>query len=336
MQVTLYKDIEIFTTLAAEWDDLLKRSVVNTVFMTRAYLKTWWAHLGQGDFRVLAVRDRSTQTLVGLAPLFVHQKEIRFIGCVDVSDYLDFLVDQDYVSQVYQAIVEFMVDNLDITWETAYFCSLPHQSSTMQAISSVAEAKGWPITLEVEEVCPVISLPQDWETYLANINKKQRHEIRRKLRKAENVAETHWYVLEKPEDLTPQVFETFVDLHQKSRTDKEAFWDESRYKFFESLMIAMAEQGWLKLYFLEIDGEVISTLLCFHYQNELLVYNSGFDPQKFSHLSPGNVIVSYSIQDAIDLKCTRYDFLRGDEEYKFRFGAVAEDVFGLRFQRQQE
>ena len=105
--------------------------------------------------------------------------------------------------------------------------------------------------------------------------------------------------------------------------------------FFQALIKKIAELGWLKLYFLKIGGQLASTLLCFDYQNEILLYNSGFDVQRFAHLSPGNVLISYSIHHAIKLGRIRYDFLRGNEVYKFRFGAVVEDLFGLKIVKER-
>jgi CelD/BcsL family acetyltransferase involved in cellulose biosynthesis len=193
----------------------------------------------------------------------------------------------------------------------------------------LVKEKGWQVNVEEEEVCPVITLAESWDDYLADVNKKQRHEIRRKLRRAENIADTRWTVIDDADKLTDEVLDTFLDLHKKSTPDKEDFWDEAMENFFRALTRRVAERGWLKLYLVEIDGIVASTLLCFDYNDEILVYNSGFDPNQFGHLSPGNIIVSYSIQHAIELGRKRYDFLRGDETYKFRFGAVAEPVSGI-------
>jgi CelD/BcsL family acetyltransferase involved in cellulose biosynthesis len=281
----------------------------------------------------LTLRDEGSQRLVGIAPLFVNDEEIHFVGCVDVSDYLDFLVDRDYCAEVYEAIIDFMDQDFKSAWESAYFCSLAHHSPTHELVVDLAEKKGWKIHAEVEEVCPVITLADSWDDYLAGIDKKQRHEIRRKLRKAESSAQTRWYVIDQAADLTEATLDTFIDLHQKSAPDKENFWNEAMESFFRALVHRMAELGCLKLYFVEIDGEIAATLLCFDYHDEILVYNSGFDPNKFGHLSPGNIIVSYSIQHAIDLGRKRYDFLRGDEIYKFRFGAVAEPVYRILIER---
>jgi CelD/BcsL family acetyltransferase involved in cellulose biosynthesis len=103
--------------------------------------------------------------------------------------------------------------------------------------------------------------------------------------------------------------------------------------FFKAVVVELAQAGWLKLFFIEINGIKAAALLCFDYSNEFLVYNSGYDPEQFADLSPGNVLVSYSIQEAIRLGRRRYDFLRGDEVYKFRFGAEAEPVYDLHITR---
>jgi hypothetical protein len=164
---------------------------------------------------------------VGLAPLFVDNHTLSFVGGVDVSDYLDFLVDREYRSQVYRAIVNYLATDLASEWRTAYFCSLACQSCTPEIMAGLAQSRGWTVYTEVEEVCPVIPLPDRWDTYLNGITKKQRHEIRRKLRKAENSAQTRWYVIDSSNDLTDEAIEIFIDLHQKSTPDKKGFWNQS-------------------------------------------------------------------------------------------------------------
>jgi CelD/BcsL family acetyltransferase involved in cellulose biosynthesis len=123
--------------------------------------------------------------------------------------------------------------------------------------------------------------------------------------------------------------DAFITLHQKSTRDKQDFWSDQMILFFKAVAIELAKAGWLKLFFIEVNGVKAASLLCFDYNDEILVYNSGYDPEQFANLSPGNVLVSYSIQEAIRLGRSRYDFLRGDEVYKFRFGAQAEPVYDL-------
>ena len=334
MQITLHTDAAVFDALADEWRDLMGRAKAAPIFMTPDYQKIWWKHLGEGELRILAIREPESQELLGIASLFVHDQELHYVGCVDVSDYLDFIIDQRYCAPVFQAIVDYLAVELASEWDKGFFCSLSEKSSTLNVLVELAQAKGWTTDVRHEDVCPIIALPATWDDYLAGIKKKQRHEIRRKLRKAENAAQTRWYVIEDSADLSDEAIDIFIDLHQRSTTEKEAFWDSAMIAFFRALVKRFAQLGWLKFYFVEMNGEPASALLCFDYRNEILVYNSGFDVEKFGYLSPGNIIISYSIQHAIELGRARYDFLRGDEVYKFRFGAIAEDVLGVRIFKQ--
>ena len=327
MRFNIHTHPDAFDSLADDWLAFMPQAVHAPIFMIPDYQKIWWEHLGQGDLRLITVHDEASDALLGIAPLFVNQGQLSFVGCVDVSDYLDFLIDRERCPEVYANLTDYLATELDADWQSAYFCSLPRYSPTPRIMVEQAQKNGWQAEAGEEEVCPVITLAESWDDYLAGINKKQRHEIRRKLRRAEGSAETRWYVIDNAADLTEEVLDIFIDLHQKSTPDKEDFWDEAKETFFRSLTKRIAELGYLKLYFVEIDGQIASTLLCFDYNNEILVYNSGYDPSKFGHLSPGNIIVSYSIQHAIELGRSRYDFLRGDEVYKFRFGGIAEPVY---------
>jgi CelD/BcsL family acetyltransferase involved in cellulose biosynthesis len=213
-----------------------------------------------------------------------------------------------------------------ISWWISY------NSITPTRLAEAARNRGWRAEIRQQDVCPVIKLAGSWEDYLAGIEKKQRHEIRRKIRRIESEVEARWYVIDSAEGLA-EGMAAFIDLHQRSTRDKEDFWSDDMIRFFNALAAELAEVGWFKLYFIEIDGVKAATMFCFDYNNEFLLYNSGYDPERFANLSPGNVLVAYTIQDAIRLGRTRYDFLRGDEIYKFRFGAQAEPVYDLEIYR---
>lgn len=331
MQTTIYTDSTGFDILAAEWDDLLERSVHPPFFMRYLYQSIWWQYLGNDDLILISVRTDDGQ-LVGLAPLFAETNEtglrqLSLVGCVDVSDYLDVLVDKDHVAEVHQTLLDHLARD-SFAWDKLHLCSLPYNSVTQARLAEAAHQRGWRAEVRQQDVCPVITLPDSWDDYLAGIKKKQRHEIRRKIRRLENQTETRWYSVDSAEGLAEAV-EDFIFLHQKSAEDKEDFWSHDLILFFKALATELAKVGWLKLYFIEVNGIKAAAMLCFDYNNEFLLYNSGYDPDQFAYLSPGNVLTSYTIQDAIRLGRQRYDFLRGDEIYKFRFGALAEPVYDL-------
>jgi CelD/BcsL family acetyltransferase involved in cellulose biosynthesis len=84
---------------------------------------------------------------------------------------------------------------------------------------------------------------------------------------------------------------------------------------------------------MEINGAKAAAMLAFNYKNRLLIYNSGYDPANYAELSPGIVLTSYIIEDAIKRGLTILDFLQGNEVYKYRFGAVDTFVYDTQISR---
>jgi CelD/BcsL family acetyltransferase involved in cellulose biosynthesis len=187
---------------------------------------------------------------------------------------------------------------------------------------------GYEFRTIVEDVCPVIDLPATWDAYLDSLDKKQRHEIRRKMRRIEREAHVNWYIVGRDQDLLEEI-EAFIELHQKSSADKDDFMDEQMKGFFRAMAHALQPRGWLQLAFIKVDGQKAASMLNFEYEDAILVYNSGYDPQLYAYLSPGIVLLAYCIQHAIELDQARFDFLRGDEPYKYRFGARDTKIYRL-------
>ena len=61
-------------------------------------------------------------------------------------------------------------------------------------------------------------------------------------------------------------------------------------------------------------------------------YNAGVDPDA-RELSPGVVMVACYIQRAIEQGKTRLDFMRGNEPYKYAWGAADEPIERLLIRR---
>lgn len=326
IETTIHTDPHIFTTLEKEWLDLLGRSVTNYVFQSPQFQGAWWQALGTGELRIIAVRDN--EKLIGLAPLYLEKNQkgaqLCFVGCVNVSDYLDILVDSQYQQAVYDALEKVLKHELS-DWDCLFLCSLPEHSPTRNWLKRIFPKA----TEKQQDVSPSIQLPTTWEEYLNQIDRKQRHEIKRKMRRVEETQHTYEIITSQQE--AQQALKDFINLHKASSADKRDFWDEKHLGFFSRFVPQAGAAGWLKLFFLRIENIRAATMLVLDYDNQYLLYNSGFDPAQFRNLSPGNVLTAYTIKQAIEEKRTVYDFLRGDEEYKFRFGALAKPVFDITF-----
>jgi CelD/BcsL family acetyltransferase involved in cellulose biosynthesis len=324
MRIEVHFESGGFGALRPEWNDLVHRSGFDNLFLTWEWQSTWWKHLGEGNLLLLGFRSELDNRLIGVAPLFNSQNDegrsVLFLnGCRDVSDYLDLIIEAGQEKHVYQALLDYL-EHEATNWDMLDICNIPQDSQTFGLLRELALARGYQALVELEDVCPIIDLPATWEDYLMTLDKKQRHEVRRKLRKAENEADSRFVIVGPDDDLRAEM-QRFIDLHQKSTPEKDQFMDPAMQAFFFEVAQVLQERGWLQLAFVEMNGEKAATLLNFDYGDDILVYNSGYDPAKYRHLSPGIVVTARSIEHAISLGRNRFDFLRGDEVYKYRFGA---------------
>ena len=197
--------------------------------------------------------------------------------------------------------------------------NVPQRSQTNALMQKLAPEFGWNATIENAYHTPAIPLAAEWDAYLAGIDKKQRHEIRRKLRRADESAEVKWYFVEEAASLDGEI-EDFFSLMALDE-DKQKFLTPQMRAQMRAIIQWAFDAGFLRFSFLTIDGYKAAGYLCFDYNGHILVYNSGFD-YRFSQYSPGWVLLGYLIQHAIAAGKTSFDFMRGDEEYKYRFGAL--------------
>jgi CelD/BcsL family acetyltransferase involved in cellulose biosynthesis len=329
---TAYSAPETFELLRAEWNDLLGRSAFNNLFTTWEWQSSWWAAYQPGELWIVAVRD-SAGALVGLAPLFIDhsspdERVVREVGCVDVTDYLDLLVDQSCPRDVLDCISAHLRSHRD-RFDRINLCNLPPQSCAYQQFAASLGQHGFKTSFEQQEVCPIIALPDDWEGYLNLMDKKQRHELRRKLRIAAGQPGLEWYTVGPDHDLAAEL-DKFLALMAGSTPDKAAFLADAKHTtFFNSVMPLMAERGWLSLHVLTLNGEAIAAYLNFEYDGRVLVYNSGLS-LAHGQISPGIVLLAHIIRRAVESDRREFDFLRGNEEYKYRLAAQDRPVYMLK------
>jgi CelD/BcsL family acetyltransferase involved in cellulose biosynthesis len=337
--------IDGFAALQAEWNPLLQRSRFNTIFLTYEWQTTWWQHLGTGDLWIVAMRRADTGELVGIAPFYliinedgpwVGQRKLNLVGCIEVSDYLDVIAAKGYEGDVYAALADWLQSEQAPEWDLLDLCNLPQDSLTYQTLPALYSARGFEVALSQEDTAPQFSLPLRYESYLQEVvEKKQRHEIRRKQRRAEREATVGFHIVGPDDNLNAEM-DDFVALQQASREDKAEFMTPEMRRFFGAMAHRMQEAGYLRLCFLTLDGEKAAALLAFEYNHRFLLYNSGYDPDAHSQLSPGWVLLAYGIQYAIAVGCTVFDFMQGEEEYKYRFGSHDYAVMRVMVHRRRE
>jgi CelD/BcsL family acetyltransferase involved in cellulose biosynthesis len=354
----------------ATWDALAERNPWSTPFSRWAFQRAWWdAYRANAheETLVLVPSDAAARAEpVAIVPL-MHRHEVEpndgplhtkmrhgapteltpvaptatavFFGASYHADYATILAAPDDLEAVSDALATYLAESSDRRpWDVVDMrrlrCGDPAADALSAAFGAREMGEGWTLNVEREDVSPAVSLPADseMETYLGTLGKKDRHEIRRKVRRAEAIGEI---VLDDSTDPLADL-DGFIDLHQKKWGADGLFPDtpggaQSRV-LFRRLFELHGVDGPLRLAFLSVGGRRIAAGIHFETRDGYLYYNAGVDPDAFD-LSPGVLLVYSLIERALASGVRRLDFLRGNESYKYAWGAVDEPIQRLLVRR---
>jgi len=315
--ITSFQDNE------GEWESVLQDSPANTLFLTPQWQKVWWDTFGDGR-TMCGFSYPSSDGVAAIASLAKSGDTLSFVGSQDTFDYNDFPIKPGHEEGFYQTLLESM-DELD--FQKMQLDSLRESSPTLELFPYMARSRGYKVEIEQEDVTSGIDLPGTWDEYLGILNKKDRHELRRKLRRMDAQTDWKWYSISEPAKVSERLGE-FISLMRLSRADKDEFMTPERELFFHNITQRMAEMGQLQLYFLDMDGSTVATSLCFDYGGSRLLYNSGYDPE-YGYFSVGLLLNAMCLKDAIDQGLTYFDFLRGPEPYKAHLGGQQRSLYQM-------
>jgi CelD/BcsL family acetyltransferase involved in cellulose biosynthesis len=298
------------SSLEAEWSELARHRAYPTIFLTPDWI------------RVARAYDRREQITLsianahGIAALArADDGAISFAGG-ELTDYQDIVARPEDVSAVGEALAEWIARNRTPRVRLEF---VSEESGTLDAMSPVLSAAGYEVQIDRLVTAPRVNLPDGFEHYMQDLDKKDRHELRRKLRRLETGRRVEYRVADETERAA--ALDRFVALHRRSRGEKAEFMTEETERFFRDVAKTLAAQGWLRLGVLNVDGEDAAVLFGFAYEGTLALYNAAYDPALAS-LSVGIACHAYSIRSAIEEGLRGYDFLRGDERYKYDLGAM--------------
>lgn len=315
--------------LEQPWDALRRRSHANHLFLSFAWQSLWWSIFGVGrDIHLVLLWDG--EELAGLAPLYREGTTLRLIGGADLTDYLDLLYRPDAGPALIEALAGHLAEagGLDLDLHC-----LPAASPTLGLWPALDGRHCLRVTVSEQDVCPAVDLSGGWDGYLAGLTKKDRHELRRKLRRLEAQGDVRREMLTDPAAIRA-AWPDFFRLHRLSKREKTEFLTPEVRRFFEALGETFGPTGALRLCFLEVGGRRVSAVLCFAEGDALWLYNSGYDPE-YRHLSVGLLLKVLCLRDAIDEGRRQFDFLRGREPYKYDLGGVDAAIYRLHVAREE-
>lgn len=317
-----------FAALEAEWRGLLARARHAHPFYDPAWHRCWWENLGSGRLCLHAARDPEGG-LAAVAPLVLDAGgRLRLTGGEDLSDYLDIIAADGEHLAAWRAVLSALRAPGAADWRELSLRGIPEDSPTIPALE---ELTGGAAVVSQEEVCPVIALPGSWEEYAATLHPRDERDLRRKMRKAAR-EEGLAYERTASADALEGDLDDFMTLHALSQPEKASFWNPARRAFFRDASRAMLGLGYLDLTVMRADGHPVASNLAFDYRERIYLYNSGFDPAE-RELSAGVLLLARQIGEAIRAGRSSFDMLRGDEAYKYRFGARDARVMRVRIGR---
>jgi CelD/BcsL family acetyltransferase involved in cellulose biosynthesis len=313
-----------------EWRGLLEGDPSASVFSTPEWHRVWWAEF-QKDKDLFTLEMRRDGDVAAIVPLYRKledgKKVLRFNGGIDLTDYLGPICAPADRFEVADALVAWLKDN-PAEWDEFDAHNMPVPFGFAEFLVERADCAGLRFLMEQEETAAVLALPEGFEDYLASLGSKDRHELKRKIRRFTREQPDARFRTATAETLDEDL-KTFIALHRDAEGHKGHFMRPDIATFFERMAREFLPCGWLRLDFVEIEGRALATTFAFELDGTFYLYNSAFEPEA-KRLSPGLILVAHLIEEAIERGLHTFDFLRGPERYKYQLGSQAVPLNNVR------
>jgi len=328
IQFNFIETTQEFLDIRDAWDDLLRKSKISSPFLTWEWMYSWWTCYGEKQHTnsLCIVTARDEDNLIGILPGYVNHRRafgrssltFRFLGSeYESSDYLD-VIRKDDDSNLIEGIFKFMIRETKIDMIALY--NILENQTILTVIDKLAKKIDSQTVVKHHRICPYLPLNGDWNSFVSGLSKNQRYNLRRRTRKLFEEFHAKLSILEDSAELEVAVDELFR-LHEdrfKTKQEQSIFRADLRKEFHKKVACYFLEENILKLFRLSVDDIVIASLYCYEFANKLFYFQFGMDPE-WTKYSPGVVIMAEAIKYAIDRKLDYFDFMRGDEEYKFKW-----------------
>ena len=306
-------DVAALARLEPDWWALWRRCPNATPFQSPAWLLAWWRAFAPGLLATIAVWDGSE--LVGLAPFYLEESSARLLPAgLGVSDHLDVLAAPARAGETGHALGA-ALEALP-TWTRLSLEELAPGAAGL----SVPAGAGWTEEARPQSACPVLPLSEGKSIGAVIPARKLR-----KLRMARNRVARRSGQMDRADAGSAALhLEALFRLHAarwESRGEVGVLADDAVRRFHEAAVPGLVAHGLLRSYRLRIEDRVAGLFYGFRSGDKLFAYLGGFDPA-FSFESPGTVLMGHAIEEAIGEGVRELHLLRGQEPYKYEWGAV--------------
>jgi hypothetical protein len=257
-----------------------------------------------------------------IAPFAQNDQELIFSGGYEVSDYCDLIGPENNKPSAWAEIISYLKTN---NYSNLILNNIPESSTTLSYFQNLAQTDNR-IQIVSEDTTPIIKLPDNYADYLSTLDRKSRHEMLRKTRKFEREFPNFQIITNQNPKSDLQNLFTLMRLDE----DKRQFLTSDMENFF--IQICNTFQPSTNIQSLWVDEKPAAVNLAFTLPKTFLLYNSGFDNTRFS--GAGFYLKTKSIQYAIEHQIADYNFLQGNERYKYELGGQDFFVYRSKFMLQ--
>lgn len=318
-----------FVSLRGEWDDLLRGSEGDFLFLTHDWLACWWRHFGRegsgrGTMDLYVLLARESGRLCAAAPLVIETltawkvpvRLVRFLGH-GVSDYSEFLAEKGSGAGV-EAILGHLAARAGL-WDVLLLEELRPSPGNDDLIRRCLERRDLRTQTAPGSTCPFVRIRGDWNDHysqrFSSDTRRRQERYRRSLRKEGDVRFSKVAGLEGGTGILDRLAET-ERRHPQHVSDRKGILNADIHRdFFREFLPRASANGWLSIFLLSCDDRVACYYLTFRYGDRHYLYATAYD-RDFSKYSVGRQLMLMMLEDLWSGDGAVVDFLRGDAPFK--------------------
>jgi len=319
-----------FFQLKGEWNKVLEESNSNNIFLTHEWMTTHWRHYKQDNGLYILLISDNNNTIAGIAPLKISRNKkygaiiraLEFMGSDYVaSEYLDFIFKSGTENECMRVLTNYLMSEKD--WDCISLVDIYSNSENYRLLREYISVFDCFHEYHISNNCPYISLPKSWDIYLNSLNRKRRYNLRSREKSLQKKHTVEILYAEEHHETINESMQRYFELQEQRIQDKgisSIVTNKKFQQFHVDIIKSFLSNGWLSLTFLKVDGDEVACLYGYKYNNKYYHYQGGFRPE-LKRYGIGALIISKQIEKLIESGYREYDFLRGDEEYKYDWTA---------------
>lgn len=308
LRIDLIDSLDGLHEFAPEWSQFLRLTPPPTPFQTPEWMLTWWSNFGSGKLHVLVFRE--DRRPAGVLPCFLiewnNRRQLTLIGS-GISDYLDPVFDPQHRSAILDALWLHLESQAD--WEICDWQDLS-ADSPLRALGPMVP----------DTPCSAVELAHSVGDFFSSRPHGLKRNLRRYREKAQAIGPLTFQVVH---DADPALISAFIDLHRARwrRSGQPGVIDANcAARFIQEVATKMAAAGALRIFTLRFQDRIVATVLALCNPTTVFSYLSAFDPE-YETFGFGRELLARAFDYAHAHRYRCWNFLRGDERYKFDWGA---------------